>query len=60
MPDIVIKKFKDRATITGDSREGCQWLVNNTEVPVVLSVQLELAEEFKTSLEADGLSVEVL
>lgn len=60
MPDIVIRRFRDRATITGDSKDGCKWLVVNTEVPVSLTVQLELIEDFKSSLEADGLSVEVI
>lgn len=59
MPDVVIHIFRDRVTLTGDSRDGCLWLVNNTEVPVVLSVHTELAEELKALIETAGLSVEV-
>ena len=59
MADIVIRIQRERVTITGDSRDGCKWLVENTEVPVVLSIPAELAEDFKVIIEAAGLSVEV-
>lgn len=64
MPDIRIVKYGSRTRVYGETPEGKQWIRENMgkagtiEFVTYVDIQTELASDFQSSLEADGLTVE--